>query len=137
VSAGIGAGASFYLTLKNSRLVVVLDAKLVVGTGGRGKLGFSVDPGAIKDLVQCVTTLIAREDFRRLAIFEETDEGSPYYYLELLLTAHIATGLSMASLVLLPIDMLERMNENAMRAENAPVIASYITGVDEGNPPEK
>lgn len=130
VAVGAGAKFDFCVTLADGRLAVVFAGRVIWGPGAEGAVGFTVDLASINDLVNYLLKVLAREDFRRLALFDDSN-GSSYRYTEYLLTAHLITGITLAKLALFPIEVLQRISKSALKKENAPIVASYITGKDE------
>ncbi|AYO02921.1 LysM peptidoglycan-binding domain-containing protein [Vibrio parahaemolyticus] len=127
-SAAYGAGydAQFELKLQGGVLLLIAKAGLVLGPGCSGKVAIALDAEATDALLQRLFSLLKRSEFRRLACFGEVDEHGRNESFELLndvVTIAVATGLTVSSALLIPVELWGNYKQQALSDKYAPAIA--------------
>ncbi|EIA1590809.1 hypothetical protein K6837_004815 [Vibrio parahaemolyticus] len=136
-SAAYGAGydAQFELKLQGGVLLLIAKAGLVLGPGCSGKVAIALDAEATDALLQRLFSLLKRSEFRRLECFGEVDDHGRNESFELLndvVTIAVATGLTVSSALLIPVELWGNYKQQALSNKYAPAIAKRINiGDDE------
>lgn len=131
-SAAFAASASgvLKLTVSGGKIIFIMAARLALGPGVGGKIGFEISPYAINDFIDHILTIMDQEGYRRLNIFDESiDKESGQNSFELFnmfLTTIMMTGLRAADVLFLPFEQIEAFNEESTREKLAPVLADFI-----------
>ncbi|MBE3757332.1 LysM domain-containing protein, partial [Vibrio parahaemolyticus] len=126
---GLGYDALFELKLQGGVLLLIAKASLVLGSGCGGKMAITLDAEATDALLHRVFTLLKRSEFRRLSCFGEVDENGRNESFELLndvATIALATGLTVGSVLLLPVDVWGSYKKQVLSDKYAPAIAKRI-----------
>ncbi|EJE8676156.1 LysM domain-containing protein, partial [Vibrio parahaemolyticus] len=127
-SAAYGAGydAQFELKLQGGVLLLIAKAGLVLGPGCSGKVAIALDAEATDALLQRLFSLLKRSEFRRLECFGEVDDHGRNESFELLndvVTIAVATGLTVSSALLIPVELWGSYKQQALSDKYAPAIA--------------
>lgn len=131
-AAAFAASASgvIKLTVSGGKIIFIMAARLALGPGVSGKLGFEISPLAINDFIDHILTIMNKEGFRRLNLFDESidpDSGENSFELfNMFLTAVMVTGLKAADVLLLPFEKIKEFNDESTREKLAPVLADFI-----------
>ncbi|WP_234497997.1 hypothetical protein [Vibrio maritimus] len=132
---GAGARAIAELKLQGGVLLFIVDAALAVGSGCAGKVAIELNADATDAFLLHLFSLLKRNDFRRLSLFGEVDENGHNESFELLndvMTIAMATGLTVASVLLMPHHLWKDYKRGALSREYAPAIADRINGGRDG-----
>ncbi|WP_348224394.1 LysM peptidoglycan-binding domain-containing protein [Vibrio parahaemolyticus] len=133
---GAGVRAIAELKLQGGVLLFIVDAKLAVGPGCAGKVAIELNADATDAFLLHLFTLLKRNDFRRLSLFGEVDENGHNESFELLndvMTIAMATGLTVASVLLMPHHLWKDYKRGALSREYAPAIARRINQEKDNN----
>ena len=131
-AAAFAASASgvIKLTVSGGKIIFIMAAKLALGPGVGGKVGFEISPLAINDFIDHILTIMNREGFRRINLFDEgadPESGeSSFELFNMFLTAVMVTGLKAADVLLLPFEQIQAFNDESTREKLAPVLADFI-----------
>lgn len=124
------ASGMIKLTVSGGKIIFIMAAKLALGPGVSGKMGYEVSPLAINDFIDHILNILNQEGFRRLNIFDESvdsESGETSFELfNMFLTAVMVTGLKAADVLLLPFEQIVAFNEESTREKLAPVLADFI-----------
>ncbi|MDA0385194.1 LysM peptidoglycan-binding domain-containing protein [Vibrio owensii] len=135
-SAAYGAGydAQFELKLQGGVLLLIAKAGVVLGPGCSGKVAIALDAEATDALLLRMFSLLKRSEFRRLEYFGEVDEHGRNESFELLndvVTIAVATGLTVSSALLIPVELWGNYKKRALSDKYAPAIARRINVGDD------
>ncbi|WP_415891646.1 LysM peptidoglycan-binding domain-containing protein [Neptuniibacter sp. PT8_73] len=118
------------LTVSGGKIIFIMAAKLALGPGVGGKVGFEISPLAINDFIDHILTIMDQEGFRRISLFDESidpESGENSFELfNMFLTAVMVTGLKAADVLLLPFEQIQAFNDEKTREKLAPVLADFI-----------
>ncbi|MCV6577392.1 MAG: hypothetical protein OIF58_16845, partial [Cohaesibacter sp.] len=131
-AAAFAASASgvIKLTVSGGKIIFIMAARLALGPGVSGKLGFEISPLAINDFIDHILTIMNKEGFRRLNLFDESIDPysgeNSFELFNMFLTAVMVTGLKAADVLLLPFEKIKEFNDESTREKLAPVLADFI-----------
>ncbi|WP_415891223.1 LysM peptidoglycan-binding domain-containing protein [Neptuniibacter sp. SY11_33] len=124
------ASGMIKLTVSGGKIIFIMAAKLALGPGVSGKMGYEISPLAINDFIDHILNILNQEGFRRLNIFDESvdsESGETSFELfNMFLTAVMVTGLKAADVLLLPFEKIQAFNDESTREKLAPVLADFI-----------
>ncbi|WP_415884413.1 hypothetical protein [Neptuniibacter sp. QD34_54] len=124
------ASGMIKLTVSGGKIIFIMAAKLALGPGVSGKMGYEISPLAINDFIDHILNILNQEGFRRLNIFDESvdsESGETSFELfNMFLTAVMVTGLKAADVLLLPFEQIVAFNEESTREKLAPVLSDFI-----------
>ena len=126
----VSASGVIKLTVSGGKIIFIMAAKLALGPGAGGKVAFEISPLAINDFIDHILTIMDKEGFRRLNLFDEgidPESGENSFELfNMFLTAVMVTNLKAADVLLLPFEQIQAFNEESTREKLAPVLADFI-----------
>ncbi|BCV67806.1 hypothetical protein TUM17387_31650 [Shewanella carassii] len=125
VGIGLGFEGTFRLGYDAGCFFLVVGAKVVCGPGVKGSLNIAIDPFSTDLFVGCLLNMLKQSGFSRLAVFDDED-SKLFYILNQRLTLAIATGLSLADILLFPPRVYADWLHKSTQEDYAPVIASRI-----------
>ncbi|WP_345842863.1 hypothetical protein [Shewanella algae] len=122
---GIGVEGTFRLGYDAGCFFLVVGAKVVCGPGVKGSLNIAIDPFSTDLFVGCLLNMLKQSGFSRLAVFDDED-SKLFYILNQRLTLAIATGLSLADILLFPPRVYADWLHKSTQEDYAPIIADRI-----------
>ncbi|WP_261845048.1 LysM peptidoglycan-binding domain-containing protein [Aliamphritea ceti] len=130
VAYAAAASGVIKLTVSGGKIIFIMAARLALGPGVSGKWGFEISPLVINSFIDHILTIMDKEGFRRLNLFDESidpESGENSFELfNMFLTAVMVTGLKAADVLLLPFEQIKAFNDESTREKLAPVLADFI-----------
>ena len=135
--AQLGASASeeFTCSVRKGKIIFHAGASMALGFGFKGTITAELNALAADEFIGCLLSLLKQSNFRRLDAFGGVDKNGVNHSFELLndiLTLALALGIiTIADVVLIPIEVFSTLKRHAFQPDYAPTLAKVL---DEQNP---
>lgn len=126
---GIGIRGAFQFGYVNKQYVLKVGGGFTYGVGGALDYTIALYPESLLDIVNALTEILAREDFRRVEMFTEQGEDGAldgFKVLNTLITITMVTGLDMTQLALLDMNELMEQDQNVLLHQHSDTVAQQV-----------
>ncbi|TMX32281.1 hypothetical protein [Vibrio sp. Hep-1b-8] len=126
---GIGIRGAFQFGYVNKQYVLKVGGGFTYGVGGALDYTIALYPESLLDIVNALTEVLAREDFRRVEMFTEQDEDGTldgFKVLNTLITMTMVTGLDITQLALLDMTEVIEQEQNVLLHQHSDTVAQQV-----------
>ncbi|MCG9582336.1 hypothetical protein L1D09_12430 [Vibrio tubiashii] len=126
---GIGIRGVFQFGYVNKQYVIKVGGGFTYGVGGALDYTIALYPESLLDIVNALTEILAREDFRRVEMFTEQGEDGAldgFKVLNTLITMTMVTGLDISQLALLDMTEVIEQEQNVLLHQHSDTVALRV-----------
>ena len=126
---GIGLRGVFQFGYVNRQFVIRCAGGVTFGVGGSLDITVAIYPENLLEIVNALTEILAKEEFRRIEIFTEEDSSGTfngYKVLNSLITMHLVTGIDISQLALLDMTQTFEQEDKLLMHSHSDTVAKQI-----------